>query len=41
MMMMMMMMNCFCGMVDEMRLALFPAVAIVGDPCLHESLDTR
>ena len=35
----MMMMNCFCGMVDrdERRLALFPGGTIVRDPHYRES----
>ena len=36
--MMMMMMNCFFGMVDEQHLALFPTGTIVRDPRHHESL---
>ena len=37
---MMMMMNCFCGMVDQ-RLAFFPARTVVRDPRHHESLTRR
>ena len=41
-MMMMMMKNCFCGMVaDEKRLALFLAGTIVRDPHHHESPTSR
>ena len=37
----MMMMNCFCGMVDQRCLALFPAGTIVRDPHHCESLTHR
>ena len=39
--MIMMMMNCFCGMVDQRRLALFPAGTIVRDPHHLESPTRR
>ena len=40
MMMIMMMMNCFCGMVDRC-LALFPAGTVVRDPHHRESPTRR